>query len=102
MSISSGMGVGGVPRRSGQPPWALSYALSNEPDAQRIPLTGPGNLSSGRGPASDASHRPLATRPEHVTQGDDLVGHQAVHAQVQQAVHLSGPVDRPDVHLLAA
>src|SRR3954462_13484768 len=102
MSISSGMGVGGVPRRSGQPPWALSYARSNEPDAERIPLTSPGNLSSGHGPETDASHRPLAASPEHVTQRDDVVGHQPVHAQVQQAVHLGGPVDRPDMHLLPA
>ena len=48
------------------------------------------------------SGSPLAPGPEHITQGDQLVGHQAVDPEIQQPVHVSGLVDGPDVHLLAS
>lgn len=48
---------------------------------------------------SDAGVSPLLTSDEDIAKDLWTIGHNAVHAEVQQAMHLVRIVDRPDMHV---
>ena len=67
--------------------------------ADATPLVAARSATNAAEEGDAASLEPLAATLQHLLQDLGPVGHQAVDAEVEQAVHLDRVVDRPDVDL---
>ena len=62
---------------------------------------GVGEGAGGDGAVEDGHERSSCPSAEHRGEHIGTIAHQAVHAEVEQALHVGRVVDRPDVHLQA-